>query len=138
MSNATYAREGYTAFLNSLTSDLGLVVRLYTNDPPISADSVRDDFVEATHFGYEPFFIGRWTPALLRDGAAITVPDIPQFLAVGPSYGLPIVGVFVTHGNTGPLALAWRRPDPPFQFSATNKTLTVFLRIDFPFAAGGG
>lgn len=134
MTAAVWAVEGYTAALDALTDDLVWWVRLYTNDPAITPATTRAAFVEAAYDGYAPYRIPKWTPAALRGGIAFSVPDIPHFVASGPPWPPPIRGYYVTWGADGPLATAWRRPGAAFQFSLLQPILTVFLKIQFPFA----
>lgn len=132
MSQATVARTGYVPILRDLIREHDVTAHLYTNDPTITADSVRADFDELVMPGYVPHNIEKWTPAALQGGTAFSVGNAARFPWDGVSVGVTIRGVFFTDGISGPLVYAWRKPDDPFVYDAEHPLLTILLTLIFP------
>ncbi|HEX4614108.1 MAG TPA: hypothetical protein VH092_38350 [Urbifossiella sp.] len=132
MPAATLAREGFNELLAALLGGGVFTVRLYTNDPTISVDSVAANFVEPVFDGYIYASVRKWTPPTLRAGKSFSVGDPVYFEFAGGVPPLPIRGYFVTSEVGGPLLWAWRAPDPAFQFSLSDPLLEVLVTLTFP------
>lgn len=135
MSQAVQFRAGYESMLASLIDGLDLWAHLYTNDPPLSIDTVVDDFVEVIYDGYVAQIISRWTPPALRSGRAFTVADPLFFVFSGGVEPLPVRGYYATYGPTGPAVFGWRRPGDAYQLALPTPLLTILVTLHWPPAS---
>lgn len=133
MSAWVYARSGYDSVLAALVADLHWHARLYVNDPALTPDAVRGDFVEPAFFGYAQQPMRRWTPPKMRAGVSWSMCDPLIWKWVSGAAPAPIRGVWVTDGLHGPLVWAWRRPGAAFALGPSHPVLVAYGRLRFPF-----
>lgn len=134
MSLVTIGQAAYPVLLAAQLDGITPYMHLYTNDPTLDANIVREDFYPAVFEGYAPKPMRRHTPPELSFGVAYSFYDPVTFdYTTGPPPAT-IRGYIVTDGLEGPLLFAWRRPDAAFPLGPSAPRLVVSVTARFPLA----
>jgi hypothetical protein len=106
-------------FVNRATSE-NIVLRLFTNDIAPGAETVTEDFTEASGSGYAAIELTNWDEPTLGEPSLITHPEQTFNFSAGLG---PIYGYHMTRATSGRIVAAGRFEDGPYLIPSGGGTI---------------